>query len=339
MKEDVFRAHAGLVSGHEESHLRMLRRMPNLDAILRDQRGSVERFHRRLFAIGCQIPGFYDLSRVLQGDLNITGTLLNLLALLLERSEGCRVHLLSRLPMGTWPVVPLNRHSIESRPSLPVMISDDRHCALGSRDAKGKGRVQIRRTRSAGLDYDGRMDARHVLDCIEIMAFEFAAMNRGLAQGRIHHVGQAHIHAVHRRAIDNLRYLKFRGRLLGQKCPVRLILRFRLPIEGDRRCLCNYLAETDLPAGRDMSQDAVACLNLGWGYTPFMASGRLQALTGAGGDLQIGRHASGTCRAPAEIAENTADLGIDTALLEVAIRRCLFDLDFIPRRAELLHNK
>src|SRR5882724_8684441 len=162
----------------------MLRRMPDLDAILRDQRGSVERFQRRLFAIGCQIPALDDLPGVLQCGLNITGTFLNLLALLVERREGCRIHLLSRLPVGTWPVVPLNRHSIESRPSLPVMISDDRHCALGSRDAKGKGWLQIRRTRSAGLDYDGRMNARHVLDRIKITALEFAAVNRRLAQGR-----------------------------------------------------------------------------------------------------------------------------------------------------------
>src|SRR5690349_16849872 len=104
--------------------------MPNIQAALCYQCCAVEWLDGRLVAKGGEIGGFDEAGTSLENLHRGAYAFLRLFPGVLESGKRGTIDLVGRLPLNAGSVVPLHGECFERLACLPVVISNDCHCAL-----------------------------------------------------------------------------------------------------------------------------------------------------------------------------------------------------------------
>ena len=215
MQRHVLERHVRFFGG-DQIRLRLDRAVvPHLDLPVGDARGGVQRLDRRLIGERREIGGLDDAAGSCGARPSASPVSCSTFSPGVSSRASTAAFICSVVfHLRALAVVPFDRHRFERLARLPVVFGDDGHGALRAALASLSGSFSALRGSSGIHDRDAD-DARHVLDGVEVVALEPAAVHRRLHERAVHHAGHLDVDAVGGRAGDDLRI----DELARRACP------------------------------------------------------------------------------------------------------------------------
>ena len=283
--------------------------MPDFDAVLVDQRSAVEGLHRRVFTVGRLVGGLDDPRVAFEGARHIADAFLRLAAVgLLHGLRQSLIHLLGRLPLAAGTVIPLHWQRVERGTCLPIVFGDHRHAMRTLGIANGEGSLQVRKLRILGSHRHHRQHARHILDASGVETPQACPRARALVFNAAYAMlGRRTSMPKTAEPLTIAGICTLAGAILPRNVHCARSLGCGLLVEFHARRARQRFAETHAATGRCMRQPSFLGHDIIGLYAPLLCRRRLQALTGARGDLHVGFHAvrsSGTATEVADSAPN-----------------------------------